>query len=697
MNFVGIGQFTKVEAYNKIQELIESGNGDVGRLQFIQQCLREGKPLYQSDEKYLLAKLESTVTPLSPDTLDEQKLLKILSQLIEWNLGDVQRLEFIRSSLKRKKPLYKSDEKYLKSKLESLSDNKIIAPVLFKPEPLKQTIKSSQQTHIIQKCTKCGEEIKFSQPTIRMEGMWYHAECQIGDATPQKTMEPTSKLETVPTSPPLIETISPKTVSKKPSKSRPDPVLVGVAAVIFALLIYTAYSMFTYLSIIAISFAAALVFYHLLSSKLYKKEERNYGKHRMSVYSIMILVLPFAFGAMIAFDGYVNFMSIIQAIFVWMLTLSFWQTMLFVPLAIRSVQLESSMKDPDVFPLMSILVPAYNEEKVIQLTIDSLLNADYPHKEIIVIDDGSKDKTLEIARQYKDKVKVLHKENGGKASALNYGLVFSKGDIVVVVDADTVVGRQALKNIAKGFRNENVAAVAGNIKIRNKVNWLTWCQALDYLTGIQIMRRALDYFGAITIVPGALGAFSKKKLEQAGAYHKDTIVEDFDATMKLLKSGLIVQASSNAVAYTQAPQTFRDFYKQRKRWYRGNLQVMTRHADALTNPRFGSLQRFAYPLMIIHMLVIPSTSIMVWGFAAYQALIGQYEFVAYMVGLFILLQYLLGVLAVRMDGDEKKMIAFSAFLVIGYKQIIDILQLKAAIEELLRRKATWTSATRVRS
>lgn len=690
MNFVGIGQFSKVEAYNKIQVLIESGNGDAGRLQFIQQCLREGKPLYHSDEKYLLGKLESTVTSLSPTTLDDQKLIKILSQLIEWNLGDVQRLEFIRSSLKRKKPLYKSDEKYLKSKLESLSDNKIIALVLFKPEPLKQSVKDPQkQNYAIQRCTKCNEEIKFSQSAKRIGKIWYHEECQI-------EISPTQKLESLQTSTQLIENTSPKIISKPPHH-RPDPILVGVAGIIFALLIYTAYSMFTYLSIIAISFAAGLVFYHLLSSKIYKKEERNYGTHRMSVYSIMILVLPFAFGTMIAFDGYLNFMSIIQAIFVWMLTLSFWQTMLFVPLAIRSVHLESNMKDPVVFPLMSILVPAYNEEKVIQLTIDSLLNADYPHKEIIVIDDGSTDKTLEIARLYKDKIKVLHKENGGKASALNYGLVFSKGDIVVVVDADTVIGRQALKNIAKGFRNENIAAVAGNIKIRNKVNWLTWCQALDYLTGIQIMRRALDYFGAITIVPGALGAFSKKKLEQAGAYHKDTIVEDFDATMKLLKSGLVVQASSNAVAYTQAPQTFRDFYKQRKRWYRGNLQVMTRHADALTNPRFGSLQRFAYPLMIIHMLVIPTTSIMVWGFAIYQALTGQYEFVAYMVGLFILLQYLLSVLAVRMDGDEKKMIVFSAFLVIGYKQIIDILQLKAAIEELLRRKATWTSAARVRS
>ena len=191
-------------------------------------------------------------------------------------------------------------------------------------------------------------------------------------------------------------------------------------------------------------------------------------------------------------------MTITQAVFVWTLTLSFWQTMLFVPLAIRSAYRDSLISEPKVYPSMSILIPAYNEEKVIKNTIESIIQSDYPKKEIIVIDDGSKDRTLEIAKQYKNEIKVLHKENGGKASALNHGLLFTKGEIIVIVDADTIIGRNALKSIAKGLSDEKVAAVAGNIKIRNKVNWLTWCQALEYLSAIQIMRRALDYFGAIT-------------------------------------------------------------------------------------------------------------------------------------------------------------------------------------------------------
>jgi cellulose synthase/poly-beta-1,6-N-acetylglucosamine synthase-like glycosyltransferase len=478
------------------------------------------------------------------------------------------------------------------------------------------------------------------------------------------------------------------------AKVWPDPVLVVLAIAIFSLLTYTAYSIFSFLSIIAIGSAGILVFYQILSRKP-PSTQYQYKTKGASLYSIAILVMPFGFGTIMALDGYLSFMTLAQAIFVWSLALSFWQTMLFVPLAIRSVTRESQLPEPSELPRISVLVPAYNEEKVIRTTIESLLATDYPDKEIIVIDDGSKDETLKIASQYKDKIKVLHKDNGGKASALNQGLLYATGEIVTIVDADTIIGHSSLRHIARGMAGENVAAVAGNVKIRNKMNWLTWCQALEYLSGIQIMRRGLDYFGAITIVPGALGAFRKKKLEEAGTYHKETLVEDFDATMKVLRSGMVVNGSNSATAYTQAPQTLRDFYKQRKRWYRGNLQVLKRHSDILLNPRFGYVHRLSYPLMALHMLVMPIASIMLWVFAAYQLIIGNYIFVAFTIGMFITLQYLLSAMAVRMDKDDKKMIFFSVFFVIGYKQIIDFLQIKAVIEEVLGQKAKWTSAQRV--
>jgi len=674
-----------------------------------------------TDEQHLEKFL--TTKPVQVSIKSERMdIMLVMEKIIEWQLGDIGRLEHIYDALKRKRQLYKSDEKYLQEQLESLYNDPKIGPELELLLLSKHGEALAQYHEKIsgssQKCFICNNELKFLEETLQRDNRWFHVQCvsympQLEEIeekpeTPiEVQIEPTIEAPIeqpieVPPEKPIAKPSEKKpfekpTPTKQPVKVRPDPVLVGLAAVIFALLIFTAYTMFTYLSIIAIALAGGLVFYHLISVKIIPKEERSYGKRRISVYSIFVMVLPFVFGTIIAFDGFITFNSITQAIFIWTLTLSFWQTMLFVPLAIKSVQIESALKLPDEFPLMSILVPAYNEEKVIQLTIESLLNTKYPKKEIIVIDDGSTDRTLEIARKYKDQIKVLHKENGGKASALNHGLAFAKGDIVTIVDADTILGRSALMNIAKGFTNENIAAVAGNIKIRNKVNWLTWCQALEYLSGIQIMRRALDYFGAITIVPGALGAFKKKSLVEAGTYHKATIVEDFDATLKILKSGVVVSASTKAVAYTQAPETLRDFYNQRKRWYRGNLQVMTRHTDILKNPRFGTLQRFAYPLMIIHMLLIPTASIMVWGFAIYQIIVGNYEFVAFMTGMFIILQYLLCLMAIRMDGDEKKIVFFSVFLVLGYKQIIDVLMFKAAIEELFKRKAVWTSAKRIRS
>jgi cellulose synthase/poly-beta-1,6-N-acetylglucosamine synthase-like glycosyltransferase len=486
-----------------------------------------------------------------------------------------------------------------------------------------------------------------------------------------------------------------KQEKKTEKKVKPDPILVVLAVAIFALLIYNVYSISTYLSLISISIAAVIAFYHIVSRRPPQTEYR-YKSKASSLYSMVILVLPFIFGTIMAFEGYPAYVTLTQAIFVWALTLSFWQTMLFVPLAVRSAAREALLKEPDVYPRISVIVPAYNEERVIRGTIESLLATDYPDKEVVVVDDGSKDKTLEIAMEFKDKVKVIHKENGGKASALNQGLLYTTGDIVVIVDADTIIGHSSLKHIAKTMGEENVAAVAGNVKIRNKTNWLTWCQALEYLSGIQIMRRGLDYFGAITIVPGALGAFRKKKLEEAGTYHKDTLVEDFDATMKVLRSGMVVSGSSAATAYTQAPQTLRDYYNQRKRWYRGNLQVLRRHSDILLNPRFGYLQKLSYPLMALHMLVIPVASIMLWAFVAYQVLIGNYQFVAFTLGMFIALQYLLSAMAIRMDNDDKRMILYSVFLVIGYKQLMDILQIKAVIEEILGKKAKWTSAQRVR-
>src|SRR2546428_3292246 len=360
---------------------------------------------------------------------------------------------------------------------------------------------------------------------------------------------------------------------------------------IFAVLFVTVYLTNSNLTLISLAFAACIMFYQLLSARSLSSKFK-YGKKLPSPFAAIMIAIPVVLASVASYEGYTIWSSPARIIILWGMTITFWSTLMFVPLAVYSKYKEDMIPDLVVYPSLSVLVPAYNEEKVIARTIEGLLETDYPDKEIIVIDDGSKDKTLEIANRYKSKVKVLHKENGGKASALNYGITFAKGEIIVIVDADTIVGRNALKQLVKGFgKDEKVTVVAGNIKVRNRMKWLTWTQALEYVAGIEIIRRAFDFFGSITIVPGALGAYRKSTLQEVGTFHKDTLVEDFDATIKVLKTGFIIQGSTASTAYTEAPQSFHDFYNQRKRWYRGNLQVLQRHSETLFNPRYAFLYR----------------------------------------------------------------------------------------------------------
>lgn len=484
-------------------------------------------------------------------------------------------------------------------------------------------------------------------------------------------------------------------IKKKPDLVKLDLVQITLAASILVFLVGTASFFLGTLSIIAMIFGGGLVLYNLFTARGPAYLKLKYGKRGPSVFILFLLFTPFALGTMVAYDVYAMWESPMRTLLLWGLTITFWSTMLFIPMAVFSKYKENLVPEPKVWPTISVLVPAYNEEKVISNTIEGLIETKYPKKEIIVIDDGSKDKTLQIALQYKNRVKVLHKENGGKASALNYGLNYAKGEIIVVVDADTILGRHSLKEIVKGFSiDKNVAAVAGNIKVRNPVNWLTKCQSLEYITGIQIVRRAFDIFGTITVIPGALGAMKKSKLEAVGTYHKDTLVEDFDTTIKILKSGLITQGSTNATAYTEAPDTLKDFVKQRKRWYRGNIQVLARHRDALTNPRYGFLQRVAFPYLLLSMLVTPIIEFVSSASAIYGILAGDGFFVAQFFFVFLVVHYMMVALALRIDGEDMKLLPYGGFLVLGFKQIINFLLLKAIFEHLYGRKAIWTSAKR---
>lgn len=492
-----------------------------------------------------------------------------------------------------------------------------------------------------------------------------------------------------------IQTNKPFIKKESIQKKRLDPIQIILMCSIFLILSLTAYLMLSPLLLISLTFGTAIVMYELFRTKHSLLSKYSRKKYQISLFSSFLMILPFFIASLTALEGYSLWESVNRSVILWGLTVTFWTTMLFTPLAVYSKYKEEGLPEPTNYPSISIIIPAYNEEKVISHTIESLLDEKYPRKEIIFVDDGSIDKTLDIAKRYRDKIKILHKENGGKASALNYAMTYASGEIIVVIDADTIVGRNSLKSLIKGFQaGNNVAAVAGNIRVRNKINLLTQCQSLEYISGIQIMRRAFDYFGATVMVPGALGAFKKSVLEESGKYDKSTLVEDFDTTIKVLKLGFIVQGSSKSTSYTEVPTTLSDFFKQRKRWYRGNLQVVLRHSNALTMTRFGFLQRLAFPFMIISMLIIPVVGLIVVANAIFLIINGDWFFVLQIFLLFVALQYLQTALAIRIDGENFKSVLYSVFFVIGYKQLIDFLLIKAAFETLFKFKAKWTSPTR---
>ncbi|PYV51770.1 MAG: polysaccharide deacetylase [Acidobacteria bacterium] len=264
-------------------------------------------------------------------------------------------------------------------------------------------------------------------------------------------------------------------------------------------------------------------------------------------------------------------------------------------------------------PGVAVLIPAYNEEKVIERTIRAVLRSSYRHLRVIVIDDGSKDKTLEVARtcfpreQASGRLLVLTKTNSGKAEALNFGLRHLENEeIFVGIDADTVIARDAISLLVPHFLNPKVGAVAGNAKVGNRVNlWTRW-QALEYITSQNFERRALNTLGAVSVVPGAIGAWRVSSVNEAGAYHTDTVAEDADLTMALLRRGCRVEYEDRALAYTEAPTSANGLMRQRFRWSFGILQAVYKHRGVFG--RKGVLGWIALPNIVIFQILLPLVS-----------------------------------------------------------------------------------------
>ena len=271
---------------------------------------------------------------------------------------------------------------------------------------------------------------------------------------------------------------------------------------------------------------------------------------------------------------------------------------------LHHVEAKTAPEDGDRFePSVTILVPAFNEEKVIQNAIRSLLELDYPAYDILVIDDGSTDETYARAAELEGyygraTVRVVSKSNGGKASALNTGIGLARTAFVLCMDGDSRLAPGTLKYAMPHFRDSRVGAVAGNVKVVNRRNLWTLLQALEYIEGLNMARRAQGFLRAVNIVPGPIGIFRRDALTRVGGYDTDTYAEDADLTLKLLTAGWHMVYEDRAIAYTEAPEHLHQLLKQRYRWTRGILQALKKHSGAFFTPR----KRFATWLSLQSML-----------------------------------------------------------------------------------------------
>jgi cellulose synthase/poly-beta-1,6-N-acetylglucosamine synthase-like glycosyltransferase/peptidoglycan/xylan/chitin deacetylase (PgdA/CDA1 family) len=283
---------------------------------------------------------------------------------------------------------------------------------------------------------------------------------------------------------------------------------------------------------------------------------------------------------------------------------------------------------PEYQPEVTVMIPAYNEESVIVDTVRSALISAYPKLEILVIDDGSTDRTAELVRSNfgrDPRVRLLLQPNRGKPAALNHALSEAAGDIVVSIDADTIVDPEAVPRLVRHFADPKVGAVAGNVKVMNRNKWLTRWQALEYITSQNLEKRAFDLLNCIPVVPGAAGAWRTDLLRANGGFSGDTVAEDTDLTLTIRRNGWKILYDEDAIGRTEVPDTVEALIRQRFRWTFGTLQAVWKHRDAVGKPRYGTLGWIAIPNIFLFQIILPLVSpvidllfilsIALWGLA----------------------------------------------------------------------------------
>jgi poly-beta-1,6-N-acetyl-D-glucosamine synthase len=360
-------------------------------------------------------------------------------------------------------------------------------------------------------------------------------------------------------------------------------------------------------------------------------------------------------------------------------------------------------------PPATIIIPAYNEEKLVARTIESLMAFDYPDFEIIVVDDGSDDGTSAVAEQYIGRydsvgggsieVKLITKPNGGKATALNAGLSAANHEVILCVDGDSELTADSLRRAVRHLRDPQVGAVAGDVKVKNRKGLWTRLQALEYILGLNMVRSAQSTIRLVNIIPGPVGIFRRQALHDAGYYSADTFAEDCDATLKILRSGWRVVYEPQAIAWTEAPDKLIDLLKQRYRWTRGILQAVRKHKKLFYNPYADQKPNFGGSavmwMMAFESLIWPAMNIFAHIFFVAAALLGYTYFLVLWWLSLTILDLAASLYCVVAEKEDPKLIPYAIIYRSFFILIVDVCKVFATIEEMLGMGMQWGKLERI--
>lgn len=349
-------------------------------------------------------------------------------------------------------------------------------------------------------------------------------------------------------------------------------------------------------------------------------------------------------------------------------------------------------------PLLTVLVPCFNEEKTVNNCLIALLTQTYSYFEAIVINDGSTDNTLQVASDFCNKFQnfsLINKPNSGKAGSLNSGIKKAKGSIIVVVDADSILHPDSLQQIVNSFKDPKIQALGGNVKVINRNSLLTKHQGLEYISGLHLQRKAFAYLGCSQVVPSAIGAFRKKALLKANLYSTDTLVEDMDITIKIAKSGGRVDFNPKAISYTEAPTTFSNLAKQRLRWAYGMFQVIAKHNQILFNKNFGTLGLIGLPYVAVFSLLDILVSLLFFATLLQAVISGEYFALLITFSFFALVQIMLSFYCLKTDNEKPSLALLSVFDYIWYNHLLAFFVSTSLLKFVFKRKVVWTKIPRL--